>query len=196
MDRILEMFSTWNIIRLSGFLALFFITFSIGFGMMSKLSWLKKKKALSHFIHLSSAWGSVLSLVFHLSLLLVDTYQPLSIKELLVPFKANYSPVAAGLGTLAFYFIIIIYLSSKFGMKKLKRDTWKKIHFLFIPAWIFALIHGVMIGTDTATLWGIVFYLVCFFTIVLLALLRTTQKPVVKSNKLRTTQKPTVKPVR
>src|SRR6476620_749779 len=118
MDRILEIFSTWNIIRLSGFLALFFITFSIGFGMMSKLSWLKKKKALSHFIHLSSAWGSVLSLVFHLSLLLVDTYQPLSIKELFVPFKANYSPFSAGLGTLAFYFIIIIYLSSKFGMKK------------------------------------------------------------------------------
>lgn len=196
MDRIIEIFSTWNMIRLSGFLALFFITFSVGFGMMSKLSWLKKKKALSHFIHLSSAWGSVLSLVVHLSFLLVDSYQPLTLKELFVPFKANYSPFATGLGTLAFYLIIVIYLSSRYGMKKLKRNTWKKIHFLFIPAWIFSLIHGVMIGTDTATSWGIVFYLVCFFTILLITLFRTTQKPVVKSDKLRTMQKPTVKSVR
>ena len=112
LDSILGIFSTWNMIRLSGFLALFFVTFSIGFGMMSKISWLKKKKALSHFIHLSSAWGSVLSLVFHLSLLLVDTYQPFTLKELLVPFAANYASLAAGLGTLAFYFIIIVYLAS------------------------------------------------------------------------------------
>ena len=176
LDNILGIFSTWNMIRLSGFLALFFVTFSIGFGMMSKISWLKKKKALSHFIHLSSAWGSVLSLVFHLSLLLVDTYQPFTLKELLVPFTANYASLAAGLGTLAFYFIITVYLTSKFGMKKLKHKTWKRIHWLGIPAWIFALVHGVMIGTDTATSWGITYYLVCFFSILLIVLNKSDTK--------------------
>lgn len=196
LDNILGIFSTWNMIRLSGFLALFFVTFSIGFGMMSKISWLKKKKALSHFIHLSSAWGSVLSLVFHLSLLVVDTYQPFTLKELLVPFQANYAPFATGLGTIAFYFIIIVYLSSDFGMKKLKRETWKKIHLLAIPAWIFAFIHGVMIGTDTATSWAITYYLVVFFSILLIGLIRATQKPDEKSNKLKTTPKPTMRSVR
>lgn len=181
LDKIVGIFSIWNLIRLSGFLALFFVTFSIGFGVMSKVSWLKKKKALSHFIHLSSAWGSILSLGFHLSLLVVDTYQPFTVKELLVPFQANYQPFAAGLGTLALYFILIVYLTSDFGMKKLKRETWKKIHWLAIPAWIFALVHGVMIGTDTATSWAVVYYLVCFFFILLLILIRITQKNVVKS---------------
>ena len=181
LDNILGIFSTWTAIRLSGFLALFFITFSVGFGMMSKVSWLKKKKALSHFIHLSSAWGSVLSLVVHLSFLLTDTYQPYTLKELFVPFSANYAPFAAGLGTLAFYFIMINYLTSKYGMKKLKRETWKKIHWLAIPAWIFALVHGVMIGTDTVTSWALMYYLVCFFSILLLVLIRSTQKTVVKS---------------
>lgn len=196
LDNILGIFSTWNMIRLSGFLALFFVTFSIGFGMMSKISWLKKKKALSHFIHLSSAWGSVLSLVFHLSLLVVDTYQPFTLKELLVPFQANYAPFATGLGTIAFYFIIIVYLSSDFGMKKLKRETWKKMHLLAIPAWIFAFIHGVMIGTDTATSWAITYYLVVFFSILLIGLIRATQKPDEKPNKIKTTHKPTMRSVR
>ncbi|USK62449.1 hypothetical protein [Peribacillus asahii] len=181
LDNILEIFSIWNMIRLSGFLALFFITFSAGFGMLSKVSCLKKKKALSHFIHLSSAWGSALSLLFHLFLLVVDTYQPFTLIEMLIPFNANYAPFAAGLGTLAFYFIIIIYLTSDFGMKKLKRNTWKKFHWLAIPAWIFSLAHGVIIGTDTATSWAISYYLVCIFFILLIGLVRATQKPVVKS---------------
>ena len=187
LDNILGLFSTWNMIRVSGFLALFFITFSAGFGMMSKVSWLKKKKALSHFIHLSSAWGSVLSLVVHLSFLLIDTYQPYTLKELFVPFSANYAPFAAGLGTLAFYFLVINYLISKYGMKKLKRATWKKIHWIAIPTWVFALVHGVVIGTDTTTSWGVMYYMVSFFAILLIALVRSMQKPTVKSDKLKTT---------
>ena len=39
-----------------------------------------------------------------------------------------------------------------------------------------------MIGTDTATSWAITYYLVCIFSILLIALVRTTQKPAVKSD--------------
>lgn len=185
LNNILDIFSTWNMIRLSGFLALFFITFAAGFGMLSKLSWLKKKKALTHFIHLSSAWGSVITLVFHLSLLLFDTFQPFTLKELLIPFSAEYAPIAAGLGTVAFYFIIIVYLTSDFGMKKLKRKTWKSIHWLAIPAWILAIVHGTVIGTDTSSLWAISYYLICIFFILLIGLFRASQKTEVKPRQTR-----------
>ena len=123
---------------------------------------------------------------------MVDTYQPFTIKELLVPFSSDYAPFAAGLGTVAFYFIIVVYLTSDFGMKKLKRKTWKSIHWLAIPTWIFSLAHGVMIGTDTSTLWGISYYLVCIFFMLLIGLVRASQKPEIKTSQVRA-QKPTMK---
>lgn len=181
MERLLEIFSVWHMIRLSGFIGLFFVTFSIVFGMMSNISWLKSKKSLSHWIHLSSAWSAVLSIIFHLVLLFFDTYEPFTLAELFIPFTANYAPFAAGLGTLAFYILMVVNLSSDFGMKKLKRETWKKIHWSSLLAWLFAVIHGVMIGTDTPMLWAISYYLVCFFGVIFLFLLRITQKKVVKA---------------
>lgn len=196
LDSILALFSTWNLIRLSGFLALFFITFSAGFGMLSKVSWLKKKKALTHSIHLTSAWGSVLALLFHFFLLMVDTYRPFTIKELLVPFSADYAPFAAGLGTVAFYLMMTIYLSSDFGMKKLKRKTWKSIHWLAVPAWILSLAHGIVIGTDSSTLWAMSYYLCCIFFLLLIGLFRASQTSEGKPNQTKVMQKPTIKSVR
>lgn len=177
---ILDVFTMWNMIRFSGFMGLFFITFSIAFGLMSNLPWLKSKKALNHFIHLSSSWGAVVSTVFHLALLFFDTYKPFTLKDLFVPFQASFSPFATGLGTLAFYMIMVVYLTSEYGMKKLKREVWKKIHWLTLPAWLFVIIHGVMVGTDVTAPWAIGFYLVCYFTIVFLFIFRITRKKVVK----------------
>ena len=146
--------STWNLIRTSGFLAYFLFTFSIAAGLMNRLFIFQKQKQLMLELHKISGWTGMLTVVFHATLLLVDTYVPYQIWGILIPFSAEYAPVFSALGTISFYLFLLTLATSDFFIKTLGRSLWKKIHFLVIPAWILMILHGILIGTDSAKTWA------------------------------------------
>ena len=154
----LDLLSTWNLIRTSGFLAYFLFTISIAAGMMNSFSIFRKQKPMLMELHKTSGWIGLLSVVFHVTLLLKDEYVPYQIKELFIPFSAQHAPLFSALGTISFYLFFITLATSDFFMKKLGRKLWKKIHFLVIPAWIFMVIHGILIGTDSGQPWAVIVY--------------------------------------
>src|SRR5690606_29229039 len=85
----------------------------------------------------------------HMLLLLIDSYEPYSVVELLIPFAAEYERVFSAFGTLAFFVFLVVMLSSDVWITKMKRTLWKKVHVLVFPAWLLSLLHGIFIGTDT-----------------------------------------------
>lgn len=155
---ILEIFSNWNLIRTSGFLAYFLLTFSIAAGLMQKMPPFQNQKHLIMELHNISGWTAVLTVVFHGVLLLVNQYVPYEIEELFIPFTADHAPVFSALGTISFYLFLMVMATSDFFMQKMRPRLWKKIHLLVIPAWVLAILHGVFIGTDSDQLWAIASY--------------------------------------
>jgi len=155
---ILDLFSNWNLIRVSGFLAYFLLTLSIMAGLMQKISSFKNQKQLMMERHKISGWIGMLTIVFHGTLLLVDHYVPYKISELIIPFAAENEPFLSGIGTISFYLFLIVMATSDFFMKKLGFKLWKKLHFLVIPAWVFMILHGIFIGTDSDQVWAIFIY--------------------------------------
>ena len=150
--------STWNLIRTSGFLAYFLFTFSIAVGLMGRFSIFQKQKLLMLELHKTSGWIGMLTTVFHAALLIADAYVPYQVGEILLPFSAENSPVLSAFGTLSLYFFLLTMATSDFFMKKLGRSLWKKSHMLVLPAWLLMVLHGVLIGTDSAQSWAAFLY--------------------------------------
>jgi len=153
---------TWEFIRFFGLLAYFFFTLSIVFGMIQQMARKKTLKPLCFHIHMTSSWAGLFSVLVHMLLLLIDQYEPFAIPEILIPFLASYEPFLSGMGTLAFFLVLAVMITSDLVREKLKRSVWKKIHGLVFPAWLLMLAHGFFIGTDSANLFISLFYSLSF----------------------------------
>jgi DMSO/TMAO reductase YedYZ heme-binding membrane subunit len=168
----IDYFSVWSLIRTSGFLAYFFMTLSLAFGLLNSLSILKKKKAMLLTYHQTSGWFGLLTIVFHMTLIWKDQFVPYSLTELFIPFSAKNAPVFSTFGTISFYLFLLVIGTSDFMIKKLGRERWKKVHMAVIPAWVLMIAHGVMIGTDSTAPWALFIYAGGVSLIIVLGFLR------------------------
>ncbi|MFJ8513228.1 ferric reductase-like transmembrane domain-containing protein [Lysinibacillus xylanilyticus] len=152
--------STWEWIRLLGFLAYFYFTISIIFGLLRKSSFVKSHKNLIYHIHQNAGWLGLITVIAHMLVLLIDHYEPYSVIGILIPFFAKYQSLPSALGTIAFYLFLMVIITSDLWIRTMNRSLWKKLHFLVLPAWVLSLAHGVLIGTDTENTLIIMFYVV------------------------------------
>ncbi|WP_223820785.1 ferric reductase-like transmembrane domain-containing protein [Bacillus sp. S3] len=167
-----DFFSVWTLIRVSGFLAFYLMTLSLAIGLFSSFSILKKKKARMVSAHQISGWYGLLTICFHLLLIWQDQYVPYSLAEIFIPFYAKNEPLFSGLGTLSYYLFFIVVGSSDFFIRRLGIKMWKKIHFAVIPAWLFMLVHGIAIGSDSSEPWALLLYLTSSSFILVLLFMR------------------------
>lgn len=152
--------STWDWIRLLGFLAYFYFTVSIIFGLLRKSPFVKSHKNLIYHIHQNAGWLGLITVIGHMLVLIIDHYEPYRLGEILFPFTANYQSFSSALGTIAFYLFLIVILTSDVWIRTMNRSIWKKIHFLVLPAWALSLAHGGLIGTDSENPVILLFYLI------------------------------------
>lgn len=167
-----DYYSTWTLIRSSGFLAYFFMTISLSFGLISTFSIMKKQKASLLVIHQTSGWYGLLTIIFHVILLWNDQYLPYTVREILLPLAAQNEPIFSALGTISFYLFFLVIGTSDFFIKRLGRARWKKIHLAVILAWAMMIIHGIIIGTDTTAPWALFLYASGIFSIMILMIIR------------------------
>lgn len=185
----IEYFSVWSLIRASGFLAYFFMTLALAFGLLNSLSIMKKVKPVLLVYHQTSGWFGLLTIVFHMTLIWKDQFVPYSLSELLIPFTANNAPVFSALGTISFYLFLLVIGTSDFFIKKLGRKRWKKVHMVVLPAWVLMAVHGLTIGTDSTKSWALAIYAAGIVLVLFLAFLRSMDSlmgqhsPVVKKSR-------------
>ena len=141
--------SIWEWIRLLGFLAYFYFTVSIVFGLIRKTHAIHSNKNLYFQLHQISGWLGFVAVIAHMILLIIDQYEPYQISEILIPFMSSYQSILSGFGSIAFYLFLIVIVTSDLWIRKMGFSVWKKVHFLIFPAWILSLIHGIFIGTDS-----------------------------------------------
>lgn len=165
-------FSTWNLIRVLGITAYVLFFLALLAGTVSRMEMkLGKWAGLFLLVHQHAGWVGFLFAFAHAFLLLFDTYQPFTLLEIFLPFSAQYEPFWTGLGTISFFLMgIVLYTSDM--MAQMKKKIWKMIHFLVLPSYLFITLHGVMVGTDTETLWGMFLYGGTFITLMAFLLLR------------------------
>src|SRR5438034_6894967 len=89
----------------------------------------------------------------HVLVLLLQSYVPFSVADLVVPGLAGFSPVATALGVVSMELLLALAVTNRFR-KQLSYRFWRRAHYLNFAVWAFALGHGITSGTDTNARWG------------------------------------------
>jgi methionine sulfoxide reductase heme-binding subunit len=167
---------TWVIIRATGIGAWLALTAVVAGGLTVRaMRAAGRSMARPLSLHRWLGTIAVLLVLVHMLLLLVDTFVPFTIIEILVPFAAPWKPVAVALGTIAFWLILPTWLLGRM------RNRWGdrvflRVHMLSYAAWPLATAHHVLAGTDALALWSVALVVAGVAVVVVLLLAQAARE--------------------
>ncbi|MFL7837451.1 MAG: hypothetical protein ACK2T4_00080 [Candidatus Promineifilaceae bacterium] len=143
----------WYIARAGGVVAYLLLWLATCWGI------LMSSKLIKGYINIATAFAlheflPILGVIFaaiHALVLLGDSFIGFNIQQILIPFTSSYKPGWTGLGSLAFYLFLAIIISF-YVRKQIGQKSWRLFHYISFLAFLFALLHGLMAGTDSGTL--------------------------------------------
>jgi sulfoxide reductase heme-binding subunit YedZ len=143
----------WYFARSSGIVAYLLLSASVLIGVLmagkARFTW--PRFAVEE-VHRFLAILTGVFIALHGSALLLDTVVPIGLLQELVPFTSGYRPFAVGLGVTAMLLLAAVGISN--GLRqRLPYGTWRKLHYLTLPAWLLASFHGILAGTDAGDPW-------------------------------------------
>ncbi len=151
-------FSTWTVIKASGFTAYLLLFVSVSLGMLARHpSMAARYRSSLLSLHQWSGWFGFLFSLLHALVLLIDAYVPFTLYEVILPFASHFEPLGAGMGTLAFYAFAALLITSDL-IKQVGRTWWRLIHYAAFPGFFLMLIHGIATGSDSGTPWANLLY--------------------------------------
>lgn len=153
--------TVWQFIRASGLVAFALLTISTAMGIAVNVRALDSlmKRAWVYEAHQTLALLALAMTGLHVALLLVHTYMPFSLVEILVPFAARWRPVASALGTLSLHLSILL-IATSYIRQSMGQKAWRLIHYSGFAGWAFALLHGIASGSDSGLPWVQYLYLI------------------------------------
>jgi predicted ferric reductase len=140
----------WYLTRAAGLMGYFLIWLSTAWGLVvsSKILDPIIERAFTYDFHEYLSWLGLVFIATHVIVLMADKYLPYSVWQVLVPFLSPYRPFWVGIGVIAFYLSLLVtitfYLKKKIGM-----ETFRKVHYLSLVAYVGATLHGLYAGTDS-----------------------------------------------
>jgi sulfoxide reductase heme-binding subunit YedZ len=152
----------WYADRAAGITALVLLTISVCLGM--GLAGRARSKRWPAFAiedvhrYLGLLTGSFIAI--HALTILLDSYVPYSLTQLLVPGTAPSRTVAVAAGVVSAELLAALALTNRFR-KRLSYAFWRKAHYLNFAVWILALGHGIAAGTDSDQQWAVFVYAIC-----------------------------------
>jgi predicted ferric reductase len=142
---------TWYITRASGLVAFLLLWLSTlwGLGISTRILGGKLHGSFTVDFHQVTSLLALGFTAIHVLILLLDTFTPFSVAQVLVPFISDYRPGWVGLGVISLYIVALVtvtfYLRDRIGSK-----TFRAIHTLSLLGFFGAVLHGLFSGTDSS----------------------------------------------
>jgi predicted ferric reductase len=152
----------WYVTRATGLVALVLLTISMVLGVLASVRY--ERAGLPRFVtsglHRNT---SLLALAFtgaHIVTTLADTYAPVRVQDVVVPFISAYRPFWLGLGAIAFDLMLAATITSLLRSRMSYR-RWQAVHLTSYLCWPVAVLHGLGTGSDAPVRWVLLLTLVC-----------------------------------
>jgi DMSO/TMAO reductase YedYZ heme-binding membrane subunit len=150
---------TWDTARAGGFAAYVLLTAAVAAGLILKNRWQSTRfpRLVTNELH---GYLSLLALVFitvHVCAVLVDPFTRFGLAEVFVPFASHYRPIWMGLGIVALYLLLAVWVSSRLRAR-IGFRAWRAVHFLAYGVYGAATVHGLGTGSDTRSYWALLLY--------------------------------------
>ena len=158
---------TWETARAGGFAAYALLTLAVVIGLIlrNRLSSERWPRVISYELH---GYVSLLALVFlsiHVLAVAVDPFTHFGLGELIVPFVSHYRPPWMGLGIVALYLLLAVWVTTRLRMR-IGHQAWRRLHGLAFAVYAAATVHGLGAGSDTRTSWGTAVYVISVLLVV------------------------------
>lgn len=153
----------WFLMRGTGMVATVLLSASVVLGVAStaRTSLTRWPQFATAALHRSVAVVAVTLLAGHVATAVLHSYIDLSWQAAILPFADGYERAWIGLGTLAVDLLLAVTLTSLLRGRRLPLRAWRGIHLTTYLAWAAAVAHGLGVGTDARTAWGLATSLGC-----------------------------------
>jgi len=165
--------TTWIVLRAAGIGAYLMLFGSVAFGLVATSAPFGKRYAKQSgiLIHQFLSTVGLVLLGVHIGGLLLDRYVRFTPRDVLVPGASTYRPFAVALGILGMYAMVMVLVSS-WVRRRYSAKLWRRLHLAATPAFILALLHGLLAGADASRRWMYLLYVLTACIIVFLLVLR------------------------
>jgi methionine sulfoxide reductase heme-binding subunit len=152
---------TWYGARAGGMLSFVLLTASVVLGLLisNKASLKRWPRFALEDVHRFVGLLAGGFILIHVGALLVDSYMPFSLANVLVPGTAPYRPLAVAAGVISAELLVALAIANRYR-KSLSYAFWRRTHYLNFVVWTLAFVHGLTAGTDTGSAWALALYLV------------------------------------
>jgi sulfoxide reductase heme-binding subunit YedZ len=168
--------TAWYIARAGGIVAYALLSASVIVGLL--LSGRPASKRWPKFaledVHRFLGILTGIFIAVHAFGLLIDTYLPFSIADLVIPGAASYRPLPTALGVVAAELLCALAITNHYR-RRIPHALWRKAHRLNFAVWVLALFHGIFAGTDSGSPWAVTLYGLSAATVGGLTYLRVEQ---------------------
>lgn len=165
--------SFWYLSRASGFVAYLLLWGSVMWGLLLSTglgrAWMRPPQLLDAHQFLSAAGAGFAC--FHGLVLIGDRYVNFPLRAVVVPFAASYEPLLVACGQIAIWLSLLLIVSFHVR-RRIGSRAWRRLHYASFAAFWLALVHGLLLGTESATLWAGCLYLATAGPIIFLSLHR------------------------
>ena len=165
--------SFWYLSRASGFVAYLLLWGSVVWGLLLSTgigrAWIRSPQLLDAHQFLSAVGVGFAS--FHGLVLMGDRYIRFPLRAVVVPFAGSYEPLLVACGQIAIWLSVLL-IASFHARRRIGGRAWRRLHYAGFAAFWLALVHGIALGSDTATLWASGVYLVTAGPVIFLSLHR------------------------
>jgi len=104
-------------------------------------------------------------LCIHIFTAVVDSFAPIRIVDVFLPFIGVYRPFWLGLGAVSFDLMLALVVTSLLR-ERLGYRAWRAVHWAAYACWPIALLHGLGTGTDTRVRWAVLINVGCLAAVV------------------------------
>jgi sulfoxide reductase heme-binding subunit YedZ len=153
---------TWYLTRGSGAAALVLLTGSVVIGVAHSLRW--RSRTLPRFVvddvHRSLSLVALALVVAHVVTSVLDSFAPVSVADVFVPFAGVYRPTWLGFGAIAFDLMLILVVTSLWRAR-IGYRAWRSIHWIAWGCWPPAVLHTLGTGSDVKRGWMLALAIGC-----------------------------------
>ncbi len=161
--------TTWYITRAAGWVAYFLLWFSVIWGLAIPTKFFEKFLSPTFAVDFHE-YLSLLAIgfvVLHVGVLMVDTYLPFTLAQVLIPFISPYRAFWIGLGIIGAYLSMLVtvtfYLRKRIGQKR-----FKQIHVWSMVGYLGVVLHAFFSGSDSSLSAAQLIYFATFMSVVFL----------------------------
>lgn len=152
----------WYMTRGFGLVALILLTITMVLGLTQAVRFARPgwPRFVVSALHKNAALLAVAVLAVHIATAVLDSYAPIHIADVFIPFVSKYRPFWLGLGAVAVDLLVALVVTSLMR-QRLGHRAWRAVHWAAFACWPVAVVHGLGTGSDTKLGWVLAINAVC-----------------------------------